>query len=325
MANLYEAVGWDVYRMNYLGDWGKQYGLLALGFAKYGSEEQLTQNPIQHLFEVYVKISSDLAAEKEELKKLEEAGEDVTAKKAASLDEEARSYFKAMTDGDEKALAQWKRFRDFSIVKYKDTYARLNIRFDEYCGESQVEQSRMDETAKILEEKGITEESEGAIIVNFAKLVPGKPGKSLERPILRKKDGTALYLTRDVSELIKRDETHHFDKMYYVVAAAQDLHLKQLFKIIELMGHKDLASRVQHINFGQVQGMSTRRGNVVFLDSILDDVGETMHGVMRKNEAKYAQVENPDATADILGISAVMVQDMRGKRYVFRPTSHLKI
>lgn len=300
--------------MNYLGDWGKQYGLLALGFSKYGSEEKLAEDPIGCLFDVYVKISSDLSAEKEEFKRLEEAGEDVTAKKAAGLDEQARAYFKAMTDNDEKAIAQWQKFRDLSIVKYKDTYARLNIRFDEYCGESQVEQERMDATARVLEEKGITEESEGAIIIDFSKHVPGKPGKSLERPILKKKDGTALYLTRDISELIKRDENHHFDKMYYVVAAAQDLHLKQLFKIIELMGHKELASRVQHINFGQVQGMSTRRGNVVFLDSILNDVGETMHAVMRKNEAKYSQVENPDKIADILGISAVMVQDMSGKR-----------
>lgn len=314
LANLYEVAGWNVYRMNYLGDWGKQYGLLALGFAKYGSEESLAVDPINHLFDVYVKINKDLAAEKEEFKKLEEAGEDVTAKKAAGLDEQARAYFKAMCDNDEKAIAQWKKFRDLSITKYKLTYARLNIQFDEYCGESQVEQERMDATAKILGEKGITEESEGATIINFSKHVPGKEGKALERPVIKKKDGTALYLTRDISEMIKRDETHHFDKMYYVVAAAQDLHLKQLFKIIELMGLKDLASRVQHINFGQVQGMSTRKGTVKFLDSILDDVSETMHEVMRKNEVKYAQVEDPAATADILGISAVMCQDMSGKR-----------
>lgn len=323
LANLYEAAGWNVYRMNYLGDWGKQYGLLALGFAKFGSEERLKEDPIGHLFDVYVKINQDLKAEKEEFERLEQAGEDVTAKKAAGLDEQARAYFKAMTDNNEKAIAQWKRFRDLSITKYKTTYARLNIHFDEYCGESQVEQERMDATAKILEEKGITEESDGALIVDFIKHVPGKAGKSLERPILKKKDGTALYLTRDISEMIKRDENHRFDKMFYVVAAAQDLHLKQLFKIIELMGNKDLASRVQHINFGNVQGMSTRKGNVVFLDSILDDVGETMHAVMRKNEGKYSQVENPAATADILGISAVMVQDMTGKRYVIHQISNL--
>lgn len=102
--------------------------------------------------------------------------------------------------------------------------------------------------------------------------------------------------------------------MIYVVASQQDLHLKQLFKIIELMGYKELSEKCQHINFGLVLGMSTRKGTVKFLDDILRDVGDKMHEVMQKNQSKYEQVENPLATADILGISAVMVQDMCGKR-----------
>jgi arginyl-tRNA synthetase len=168
---------------------------------------------------------------------------------------------------------------------------------------------------------GVSEESEGAVIVDFTKHVPGKAGKSLERPIIKKKDGTALYLTRDISEMMQRDDKYHFDHMIYVVASAQDLHLKQLFKIIELMGYPDLAAKCQHINFGLVQGMSTRKGNVKFLDDILRDVGEKMHEVMQKNQSKYEQVENPLATADILGISSVMVQDMSGKRYVYIPAN----
>ena len=314
LSNLYEGTGWDVIRVNYLGDWGKQYGLLALGFEKYGSEEALKADPIQHLFEIYVKINVDLTAEKAEIKKLEEAGKDASQLKNEGLDEQARRYFKAMTDNDEKALAQWAHFRDLSITRYKETYARLNIHFDDYSGESQVKQEKMDETAEKLAEKGISEESEGAVIIDFTKHVPGKPGKSLERPIIKKKDGTALYLTRDISEMLQRVEKYHFDHMIYVVASQQDLHLKQLFKIIELMGYKDIASKVQHINFGLVQGMSTRKGTVKFLDDILNDVGEKMHEVMQKNQTKYEQVENPHATADILGISSVMVQDMSGKR-----------
>jgi arginyl-tRNA synthetase len=102
--------------------------------------------------------------------------------------------------------------------------------------------------------------------------------------------------------------------MIYVVASAQDLHLKQLFKIIELLGHNDIAAKVQHVNFGLVLGMSTRKGTVKFLDDILRDVADKMHETMKKNEDKYAQVANPDATADTLGISSVMVQDMSGKR-----------
>ncbi|TVY44017.1 Arginine--tRNA ligase, cytoplasmic [Lachnellula occidentalis] len=314
LSNLYQAAGWDVVRINYLGDWGKQYGLLALGFEKYGNEEALNADPINHLFEIYVKISKDLAAEKEEIKRLEEAGEDASELKNEGVDEQARRYFKAMTENDTKAISQWARWREMSIKRYKETYARLNIHFDDYSGESQVKQVKMDETAIKLSEMKISEESEGAVIIDFTKHIPGKPGKSLERPIIRKKDGTALYLTRDISEMLQREEKYKFDQLIYVVASQQDLHLKQLFKIIELMGYKDLAKKVQHVNFGLVQGMSTRRGTVVFLDDILRDVGEKMHEVMQKNQAKYEQVQNPLATADILGISSVMVQDMSGKR-----------
>lgn len=314
LSNIYEAAGWDVVRINYLGDWGKQYGLLALGFEKYGSEEALQADPINHLFHIYVSISKDLAAEKDEMKALKEAGKDASHIENEGLDEQARRYFKAMTENDEKAIEQWGRFRELSIKRYKETYARLNIHFDDYSGESQVKQENMDKAAKTLEEKGVTEESEGAIIVDFTKHVEGKLGKSLERPIIKKKDGTALYLTRDISEMLQRVEKYNFDHMIYVVASQQDLHLKQLFKIIELMGYKDLAKKVQHINFGMVLGMSTRKGTVKFLDDILRDVGEKMHEVMQKNQAKYEQVENPLAVADILGISSVMVQDMSGKR-----------
>ncbi|KAJ2898603.1 Arginine--tRNA ligase cytoplasmic [Zalerion maritima] len=316
LANLYSGSGWDVTRINYLGDWGKQYGLLALGFDKYGNEDALLADPINHLYELYVKINKDMSEEKEEVEKLEKDGktEEAAKIKNEGLDEQARRYFKKMTDGDPGALAQWKRFRDLSIIRYKSTYARLNIKFDVYAGESLVPQKKMDEINEELQQKDITEESDGALIINFAKHVPGKAGKTLERPILRKKDGTALYLTRDVSELLLRHDKYQFDKMIYVVASQQDLHLKQLFKIIELMGHKDIAEKCQHINFGLVLGMSTRRGTVKFLDDILRDVGEKMHEVMKKNDEKYQQVENPDATADVLGISSVMVQDMTGKR-----------
>lgn len=104
--------------------------------------------------------------------------------------------------------------------------------------------------------------------------------------------------------------------MIYVIASQQDLHVKQFFKIVDLMGYKDIAAKVQHINFGLVLGMSTRKGTVKFLNDILRDVGDYMHEVMKKNQDKYQQVEDPDSVADILGISAVMCQDMAGKRFV---------
>ncbi|PKY01720.1 arginyl-tRNA synthetase [Aspergillus campestris IBT 28561] len=324
LANLHTVMGWDVIKMNYLGDWGKQYGLLANGFKRFGNEEELLKNPIGHLFDVYVKINAivseqdvPIKALKEQIKAKKEKNEDASELEKelaplvdASEDEAARRYFKSMEDGDDAALALWRRFRDLSITKYRETYARLNIDFDVYSGESQVKDESMKAAYDTLEKSGVAEKSDGAVIVDFTKHGAKKLGKA----IIVRKDGTPLYLTRDIGAITERDEAYHFDKMIYVVAAQQDLHLAQLFKITELMGHKELANRCQHINFGMVRGMSTRKGTVKFLDDVLRDVADKMHEVMQKNEEKYKQIEDPKATADILGITSVMVQDMSGKR-----------
>ena len=228
---------------------------------------------------------------------------------AESIDEKARQYFKRMVDGDAEAVGVWKKFRALSIEKYKQTYARLNIEFDDYSGESQVSDQSMDDVAKTMEEKGVSENSDGAIIVDLT-----KHSKRLGKAVIKKKDGTSLYLTRDMGAIFERAEKYAFDKMIYVVASQQDLHLAQLFKIVEAIGRKDVSDKCQHINFGMVLGMSTRKGTARFLDDILRDVGEKMHDVMKSNATKYEQVEEPLKTADTLGISAVMIQDMTGKR-----------
>jgi len=168
----------------------------------------------------------------------------------------------------------------------------------------------MDQAADRLKERGISEDSKGAVIIDLTKHGAPKLGKAL----VKKTDGSSLYLTRDIGEAVKRYDLYHFDKMIYVVATQQDVHVAQLFKILELMGHQDISKKCQHVNFGMVLGMSTRKGTVKFLDDILRDVGDKMHEVMRVNAAKYEQVEHPDQTADTLGITAVMVQDMTGKR-----------
>ena len=324
LSNLYEGAGWDVLRMNYLGDWGKQYGVLAVGFDKFGNEEKLLANPIGHLYEVYVKVSGIQKEEDEQIKALKKEVEELQAKNEPiadiegridqlvnhGIDQQARDYFKRMVDGDEQALAVWKRFRDLSIEKYKATYSRLNIWYDEYSGESQVKDESMDAAGKIMAEKGVSEVSEGAVIVDLTKY-----SKKLGKAIVKKKDGTSLYLTRDIGAAMERYEKYKFDKMVYVVASQQDLHLAQLFKIMDAMGRKDIAEKCQHINFGMVLGMSTRKGTAKFLDDILRDVGDYMHEVMKRTESKYQMVEDPEKTADTLGISAVMVQDMTGKRY----------
>ena len=327
LANLYEVAGWKVIRMNYLGDWGRQFGLLANAFATYGSEEKLQQDPIGHLFDIYVEINKvskpeedEIKEKKERLKQAEEQRRDtVNMEKeladfeSQSVNEKARQYFRRLENGDKDALAIWSRFRNLSIERYEKTYARLNIRYDVYSGESQVEMWRMERAADELRSSGVSEESKGAVIVDLTKS-KDKNVRRLGKALVKKSDGSSLYLTRDLGEAVKRDELYHFDKMIYVVSSQQDMHLAQLFKILELMGHKETADKCQHVSFGMVQGMSTRRGTVKFLDDILHDVGEKMHEVMKRNEKKYVQVENPEQTADTLGISAVMVQDMKGKR-----------
>ncbi|PSN62768.1 putative arginyl-tRNA synthetase, cytoplasmic [Corynespora cassiicola Philippines] len=323
LANVYEQSGWDVVRLNYLGDWGKQYGVLGVGFLDYGSQQELERDPIDHLFQVYVEISALARKQKEDISKkeahiaeLKAKNEPIEALEAElqtdcynSVDERARRYFKQMCDGDGDALRLWSTFRELSIEQYKKTFARLNIHYDVYDGESQIKEASMKEAARILEEKGFSEESQGARIVDLTKY-----SKKLGKAIVQKKDGTSIYLTRDIGAVFERFEKYRYDKMIYVIANQQDLHMMQLIKIIELMGRPNLAESLQHVNFGLVAGMSTRKGTVKFLDDILRDAADKMHEVMRANESKYTQVKDPEKTADILGISAVIVQDMSGKR-----------
>jgi arginyl-tRNA synthetase len=188
-----------------------------------------------------------------------------------------------------------------------DTYKRLNITYDVYSGESKVSQESIEHANAVLAEKGLALEDKGAILVNLEKF-------KLAKPLIRKRDGTSLYLTRDIGAAKQRYDEYKFDKMIYVVASQQDLHLKQLFKVLELMGY-DWANKCQHVNFGMVLGMSTRKGNVVKLDDMLDTAKESMHDIMRKNEDKYVQVHDPEGTADTVGKAAIMIQDMSAKRY----------
>ena len=217
-----------------------------------------------------------------------------------------------MEDGDKEAIDLWREFRSISIEKYKKSYARLNIVFDEYAGESQVRSESMISAEKILKEKGISEFDEGATIIDFKKY----GAKTLEVAVIRNRNGTSNYLLRDIGAAIQRWEEHHFDKSVYVIMDEQASHVKRLFKIMELLGspYDDVARRMEFVPFGKVAGMSSRKGNVKFLDDILDECRTVMHDTMRKNDEKYAQVANPEITADQLGISACVVQDMSSKR-----------
>lgn len=338
VANIYTANGWKAVKMNYLGDWGKQYGILAVGFEKYGDEQALLDDPIKHLYDLYVKINDDareecaqLVAERRKnlLAEAEKSGEPATvigenklpipltadtpvqrsenewADANSKIHTAARALFRRMEDGEPEALAIWKRFRDLSIEKYKEIYARLNIDFDIYWGESKVKNESQDAAVADLQKRGLVYEDQGALLCQVS--------KKLGKVLIRKRDGTALYMTRDIGGALERYNDYTFDKSIYVVANQQELHFQQLFEICKLLEYP-WSPKLQHVGFGMVSGMSTRKGTVVFLEDILNEAKTAMHEQMASNEEKYKQIEDPEHTSDVVGITAVKVQDMSGKR-----------
>ena len=310
ISNLYESMGWDVVKINYLGDWGKQFGLLAVGWQRFGSEEELAREPLKHLLDVYARINALFKPEQDASREARDKGLDTTEIESKGLYAERNAFFRRMEDGDAEAMALWKRFRDISIERYVSTYAHRNIGFDEYSGESQVQATTVETVEKLLQEKGVYEEDNGSWIINFDK----NGAKGLGVAVVRGRTGTTTYLLRDVAAVLEREKKYAFDKMIYAVSTEQDFYFRRVFKTLALLGRPDLEARVQHVNFGRVMGMSSRLGNVKLLSDILDQTSEAMHEVMRRNTVKYAQVEDPDAVAEAVGISAVMVQDMSGKR-----------
>eukprot|EP00732_Lithocolla_globosa_P003574 Lithocolla_globosa_v1_NODE_2926_length_1821_cov_8.480747.p1 type:complete len:548 gc:universal NODE_2926_length_1821_cov_8.480747:1819-176(-) len=287
LANLHDAMGYETVRINYLGDWGKQYGLLAVGFEKFGVEEELERDPIKHLFHVYVNINQEATEHPE-------------------IHDQARAYFKKMEDGDEKYLGLWKRFRDLSITKYKEMYSRLNVEFDVYSGESMYD-GLMQKELERLKEKQLLKQDDGAWISDLEKYKCGKC-------VVQKKDGSTLYITRDLAAAHDRQDSYHFDHMYYVVSAQQELHFKQLFKMLDLMDYGDWTKKMTHVPFGMVTGMSTRKGNVVFLEQIMELAFEKMLEQMKTNEEKYKQMSDPIGTAKLVALSAIVIQDMSARR-----------
>lgn len=289
---------------------------MGVGFERYGSQEKLKDDPISHLFEIYVKINTEAKEEDEKLgKKVQnneenDEGEDNQQQSPSdgnTINDQARKFFKRMEDGEEGPLSLWKQFRDLSIEKYKETYARLNIHFDVYSGESQISQDRQDKVLNLLHEKGLIKQSGQSQIIDLEEYKLGKA-------VVKKMDGTTLYLTRDFAAAAERHEVYNFDKMVYVFAAQQDLHGAQLFKAMDLIGYP-WAKNLLHVNFGMVLGMSTRKGTAVFLDQILNEAKSQMLDVMKKDSTnKYNDLENPEWTADTLGLSAVKIQDMSARR-----------
>lgn len=286
IANIYRALGWRVEGINYLGDWGKQFGLVAVGFQEYGDPARI--DDMGHLVEVYVKANKRAEAEPE-------------------FDEKARAFFRRMEAGDAEALKLWNQFRDTSIKGFKKIYARMGIEFEHIEGESRY-QGKMDAVIDQIAKKPGVKESQGALIVDL-------PYAENEPPILLKKnDGSTLYATRDLAAAQDRYERFQFDKSLYVVAQDQALHFRQVFRTLKEM---DLpwADRTVHVAFGRIHGMSTRKGQVVQLNDVLDEARERVSVKVRENvEAGRIQTDDADALSEQIALGAIAFGDLKHKR-----------
>jgi arginyl-tRNA synthetase len=286
IANLYRSQGYRVEGINYLGDWGKQFGLVAVGFEEYGDPAR--KQDMAHLVEVYVKANARADTDK-------------------AFDERARDFFRRMEAGDAQALKLWTELREISIADFKKIYARLGIEYAHYEGESRY-QGKMDAVIAEIARSVGTKESQGALIVDM-EYAEGEP------PVLLKKnDGSTLYATRDLAAAIDRFERFHFDKSLYVVGSAQSLHFRQLFAVLEKMG-KPWAKKCVHVPFGMVHGMKTRTGKLVRLNDVLDEARNRAMEKVRENQAAgRIQTDNPEALAEQIGLGAIAFGDLKNRR-----------
>ncbi|KAG7239710.1 hypothetical protein INR49_028646 [Caranx melampygus] len=286
IANLKQSLGYNVIRMNYLGDWGMQFGLLGAGFDQFGCQEKLKHNPLQHLFEVYVQVNKE-AEHNEDIKQA------------------ARDFFRQLEQRESQAMSLWQQFRDITVCEYQQVYKRLGVHFDVYSGESN-HQDQAQNIVQHLQSRGLLKTSEkGTGVVDLS-----PDGDMSSVCTVLRSDGTTLYITRDIAAAIDRQQKYDFDEMIYVTDKSQSNHFGQLFQILLAMGHT-WADRCRHVPFGLVQGMKTRTGEVVFLEDVLDEARSRMLDNMNQSKTTK-EMDNPEDTAETVGIGALIVQDFKG-------------
>ncbi|HEL9645324.1 TPA: arginine--tRNA ligase [Streptococcus suis] len=287
LANIHEKLGYNPIRINHLGDWGKQFGMLIVAYKLWGDKAAVEANPISELLKLYIRINAE-AEEKPE------------------LDEEARQWFKKLEDGDPEAHELWQWFRDESLVEFNRIYDKLDVTFDSYNGEA-FYNDKMDEGIQILEEKGLLQESKGARIVDLESY-------NLPPALIMKTDGATLYITRDMATAMYRKRTYDFVKSIYVVGQEQINHFKQLKAVLKEMDF-DWSDDMTHITFGLVtkdkKKLSTRKGNIILLEPTLD---EAISRALTQIEAKNPDLENKEEVAHAVGVGAVKFYDLKTDR-----------
>ncbi|EGD28782.1 arginine--tRNA ligase [Streptococcus sanguinis] len=287
LSNIFRKIGYNTIKINHLGDWGKQFGLLMVAYKKWGSQEAVEANPIDELLKLYVRINAEIEND-------------------PSLDEEGRLWFKKLEDGDPEATELWQWFRDESLTEFNRIYELLGVEFDSLNGEA-FYNDKMDEGIQILEEKGLLQESKGASIVDLEDF-------NLPPAMIKKSDGATLYITRDIATAIYRARTYNFVKNVYVVGQEQANHFRQLKAVLKKMGF-DWSDDMIHVDFGLVtknrQKLSTRKGNIILLEPTLLEAISRAKGQI---EAKNPDLENKDAVARAVGVGAVKFYDLKTDR-----------
>jgi len=293
LHKIYNFLGFNTIAVNHLGDYGTQFGKLIVAYKLWGDKEVIEENPIPELLKLYIKFH-EVVEEKPE------------------LDDEARMWFKKLEDNDEEATELWQWIRDVSLKEFNRVYDLLGIKFDSLAGES-FYSDKMPRVLEMMREKNILKESQGAEIVDLEPY-------NMPPALITKRDGSTLYITRDIAAAIYRKEHYDFYKNIYVVGSQQNLHFKQWIKIIDLMGF-DWAYDCVHVPFGMVSleegTMSTRKGRVVFLEDVLKKAIEKTKEIIVE---KSPNLEDKDKVAKEVGIGAVVFQELSNNRikdYVF--------
>ena len=279
LYKIYSFLGYKCVGINHLGDWGTQFGKMIAAYKHWGSREMIEQGGVQALSDLYVRFHAE-------------------AEKDPSLDDEGRAWFKKIEQGDEEAVSIWQWFKELTLKDANRVYDLLGVKFDSYNGEAFYE-DKMEPAINELREKNLLKESDGAYVVDLEEY--GMPPC-----LILKSDGTTLYATRDLAAAFYRKKTYDFTKCLYVVAYQQNLHFKQLFKVIELMGY-DWAKDMEHVAFGMVsyegQALSTRHGHVIYLEDLLKRSIEKARAII---DEKSPNLEDKDAVARKVGIGAVV-------------------
>ena len=294
LSKIYDALGYDVFKINHLGDYGTQFGKMICAYRRWGNREDVINSPIKTLLGYYTKFHVEVEEHPE-------------------LEDEARAIFTKLEQGSKEEVELWQWFREESLKEFQRVYDMLGIEFDSYNGES-FYSDKMPRFEKELLDKGLLKESNGAQVVDLEEY-------KLGTALIKKSDGSSLYITRDIAAAVYRKENYDFYKNIYVVATQQNLHFQQLFKILELMGY-DWANQCVHVPFGMVRleegTMSTRHGRVVFLEDVLNGAIEKTREII---EEKNPNIENLEEITSQVGIGAVVFNELSNNRikdYTFK-------